>query len=135
MIKNRRTLLFLILSISFVLLICFSIGLKLKLFWSTPWIDSPSHFIGGLLSSLIVVFLISYSVKLLSTSRRKKIYLVLLGSLIIGVFWEIFELALSMTNVHDSGYYLDTISDLFFDCLGAFVGITYFFRRIIWINN
>ena len=85
------------------------------------------HFMGGLWLGLVFI-LIFWNQKLDS----KLILKILLGVLLIGVLWEIFEIVLNYFTVKDLFNALDTFSDLCFDLAGGAFAIFYFLKKTMF---
>jgi hypothetical protein len=101
------------------------LGSKFHLYVSIWYFDMLMHFLGGLFLGLALIWLLSY--KDLSLQLfLKLIFKILLGVLIIGVSWEIFEIIVNNTFAKDLFNTLDTISDIFFDLAGGTFAIFYF---------
>lgn len=115
-----------ILLFSLILALYNAIAMKLHLFWITPWLDSPSHVIGGFLAALM-------SSTFLSILNFKKIkpdspsYLFWM-TLVIGILWEIFEAKAHLTFPNEPGYWLDTISDIICDLGGGMIAYYYLIK-------
>jgi uncharacterized membrane protein YjdF len=89
-------------------------GLENHLFFYIWWYDIPLHMLAGLVVGLWGSAL---------AWRRgvlpyQTLILVLLAAFAIGAMWEIFELWAGITR-GDSGYWPDTLKDLFNDCTGG----------------
>lgn len=85
---------------------------------TTEWYDFPMHFMGGVWVALFTLWVLStqYGAKLLRflTIRNLIVFVFVFGAL-----WEVLELVLHFTNIHDIGYLWDTTHDLIMDVLGA----------------
>ncbi|HET8574981.1 MAG TPA: hypothetical protein VFM02_02285 [Candidatus Paceibacterota bacterium] len=118
-------------------------AMEVHLYWDFPWFDMPMHFLGGLWSGSIGLWF--FLLRLPEESRIEKtkqgprrvhqsgIFSVLatgiLSGLLIGVLWEVFELLLYLYQIMPVGganNILDTLGDLFFDTVGAFVAGIFF---------
>jgi hypothetical protein len=93
------------------------------------WFDMPMHFLGGFFIGLGLIWLLSYKDLNLELSF-KLILKIILGVLIIGVLWEVFEILVNNMLAQNPFNTLDTISDIFFDLTGGTFAILYFFKRI-----
>ncbi len=127
MISKRKFILILTLGFSSVLLVSFLFTTKLHLFWSTPWIDVPNHFLGGLILSLIGFLILGHHTRKISAQR--KITELLFFTLVIGGLWEVYEEVSGLTSLSDSVYWIDTIGDFVSDALGALAGYYYFLKE------
>ena len=98
-----------------------------KLYWyvSIWFFDMPMHFLGGLFLGLSIIWILSYKNLSLELSL-KLIFKILLGVLVIGVSWEIFEILFNNIIAQMPFNTLDTISDVFFDLAGGTFSIFYF---------
>src|SRR3989344_54844 len=93
------------------------------LHWTLWWYDVILHLISGGLIGIVVVFLWSDYYNASYNQKLKIISTTLILALVIGVFWEIFELYFDKTSLsHGISYKRDTASDLIADITGAFFG-------------
>lgn len=84
------------------------------------------HFLGGLLvalASLLVYITVRKEEKL---SHGKTTLIVLLGIIVIGTSWEVFEYFAGISPGND--FVIDTVTDAIMNLLGAGVGLLYFNR-------
>ena len=58
------------------------------------------------------------------------IFKILLGVLVVGVLWEIFEILVNSTIAQNPFDVLDTASDLFFDFGGGLCAILYLWKKL-----
>ena len=89
------------------------------------WLDMPMHFLGGLWLTLAVILFI-YPRKNVSDFVPR----VILVSLLVFIFWEIFQIIVKNEIGGDLFDLKDTLSDICFDLAGGFTAIFYFFKRI-----
>ena len=97
-----------------------------SIFW---WYDMPMHFLGGLFTSLLLIYiLLQYGKKVVLDFGATFIVIITL-SLIVGLLWEGYELyfAMLMGNKH---ILLDSISDICFDMAGAVQGMLIYKRQL-----
>ncbi len=132
---------------SFIILIILAIGnylgVKFNLYWFYRWYDIPMHILGGLWVSLFSVFLFNYLRRFFPIyfSRLNISYVVFFVILFITICWEIFEIFGGITFIKDTGYWLDTISDIFNAYIGGAVTYLFFIRKnkngieLIYENN
>jgi hypothetical protein len=106
--------------------------IAMKFYWylSIWWFDMPMHLLGGLWLGL--VFILFLKTKDLSFNNIIKI---ILGVLLVGVAWEMFEVIVNKATIQNPFNTLDTISDVCFDLAGAFISILYFAKRIMIKQN
>lgn len=91
------------------------LALQLYLYWYFPLLNRAIHFAGGLWAALILVWIIRFR------KQEPRFFQILLGAILIGVAWEIFEASIGMTR-EAPNYVLDTTLDLTMDTLGALIG-------------
>lgn len=94
---------------------------KLYLYWTYVGLDKVMHFLGGLATGFIILIVLQYAKK---TSHS--FLFAFLGSLIVGIAWEIVEYVLHIST-YASNFILDTSGDLLMDIMGGFV--SYF----VWV--
>ena len=123
---TKKPFLFLILILSLVLALYNAIAIKLHLYWITNWLDSPSHLLGGFVSILILSTALSFlNFKKIKPNSTPFLFL---GVLVVGILWEIFEVKYHITFPGLPGYWPDTLSDIFFDLLGATLAYYYLIK-------
>ena len=117
------------LAVSFVVLAIFNeIAVFIHWYSIIWWFDMPMHFLGGM-----AVFYLSAVLWLPArkfVSDRRFLFEGIITALLIGVLWEALELYLFLTYGDPNFILLDSISDLFFDLAGAFLG-AYFLAQIL----
>lgn len=91
-------------------------------YWKFLWLDSVMHFLGGFWLAMVFIFLISkFEIKL--PIFFNFIFGISFAAL-IGILWEFYEflcdIFLKKGQILQLGA-ADTISDLFFDILGAMI--------------
>jgi hypothetical protein len=84
------------------------------------------HFLAGIWVALFLFYLVSFKKKYF-----RNVFLIILGVLMVGIFWEIFEFVVNETIAQNPFNLLDTISDIFCDLAGASLASIYFLKRII----
>ena len=124
---KKKFLIRLIFLIFFIFLLNY---LAMKFYWySSIWyFDMPMHFLGGLFLGLSIIWILSYKNLSLELSL-KLIFKILLGVLVIGVSWEIFEILFNNIIAQMPFNTLDTISDIFFDLAGGTFAIFFFYLK------
>ena len=96
-------------------------------YWTVYEFDSLMHFLGGVWVSLTTLWLYFFS-DIFSPSRRRGVnFLIvsLLSIVVIGLFWEVFELLFGITTTSSPEYVYDTTLDLIMDTLGAICACMY----------
>jgi hypothetical protein len=112
-----------------LLFVITSIAVKLYWYYSIWYFDMITHFLGGFCVGLAVLWLLSYKTSSPELTF-KLIYKVVLGVLLIGISWEIFEILFNNIIAQNSFNLLDTLSDIFFDLSGGLYAILY-----LWIKQ
>lgn len=92
----------------------FSAGLYFYLQWLWWWYDIVLHLLGGVWVALVLMWLAMVS------RQVPRIVPVLLGVLVVGVLWELFEVVVGMPRA--ANYTFDTSLDILNDVLGSIVG-------------
>ena len=95
------------------------------LYWRFWWFDIVMHFLGGLWIVLLsyYIFYLSGYFKKFNLKGKTILILSFFVLFLVGVFWELFEYLVGA--VPETGYALDTCSDLAMNIVGG--GIIYFF--------
>ncbi len=123
---TRKSLLNTSLAFVFLTAILHFIALSFYLYWTLTWFDAIVHLCGGIGVGLFSLWLGTrggeYS---LFGFSFHTFFLVLGGSLLIGLLWEFFEWSFGLTFVTSANYGIDTLSDLAMDVLGGFVALSY----------
>lgn len=94
--------------------------------WIYWWYDVVLHFISGICVAMAFL-VVGMNYFGFSIDKKKKIILLSFGAvLLVGLLWEVFELKVGFTYLSDGMYYWrDTISDIFADVSGGFIGTLY----------
>lgn len=102
--------------------------IAVKLHWyDYVWcFDMLMHFLGGLWVGLALVWLFSGKGLRFSLGMMLKI---VLGVLIVGIGWELFELYFINYIAQNPFDALDAASDIFFDLLGGLCAMLYLWRN------
>ena len=102
------------------------ISMRFYLYWSFWWMDMIVHFFGGLTVSLATLWVFSHLYGFKNWNTLRLITVSLMGSIFIGVIWELFELHFGITSLSDGVRYVtDTASDISMDIVGGIVGFFY----------
>ena len=126
-----------VISLGLVLFGVHFISVFYSLYWKIRWVDIPMHFSGGVLVGLIFLWLVEMypqQFRLPSNFWARALLIVSFGAL-IGVVWEFAEFAYGLVAI-GNGFrpaqqgVFDTMGDLFFDIVGAFVVAT--FQKLIY---
>ena len=90
-------------------------ALEYSLYWHYVWLDTLSHFLGGVWAALAFVWL-------LSLKGYRPATLVVVGAvLVIGAAWELFEVVAGIPR--ETTFILDTTIDMCMDLFGGIVGV------------
>ncbi len=96
------------------------------LYWTFKWLDTVTHFIGGVWVGLAGIWLWYFSgyFKEMRMPDKKLLSVVLFSGILIGVFWEFFEYIVRYFagNGLPDNYIFDTSVDLFMDIAGSLAG-------------
>lgn len=124
--KSRKNILSLLASsIIFLCVVNFLAmkGLWYYLFW---YFDMPMHFLGGVVVLFLLIYVFYDKIK---TQTNLPVISLLIGVLVIGIGWEVFEYILLNLYAGQPFSLLDSLSDLFFDTAGGIFGILYINRK------
>jgi len=104
---------------------------RYSFYYLIPKLDMLMHLLGGILIGLIVlkVFFTGKRAKIAHDHKVSTALLVLIGVMIVGVGWEVFEYGVGLTPFYKVATQ-DTFSDLFFDAAGALVSVLWYFKKI-----
>ncbi len=119
--------------ISFLIVLIFGLNLlanKFYLYSGLWYFDILMHFAGGFWLGL--VFFWYFWQKERSISLLQKI---ILGVLVVGIGWEVFELVFVNYVALNDFNTLDTLSDICFDLAGGFLAILYCESKILNFNK
>ena len=111
MANMPRKLLFLQLLILVPLAALHFTGLALYLYWYFFWFDMVTHFMGGMWAGIFLLW------SRAQTGYPPNLLFVVGGALLIGIVWEIFEVAAGLPR--EANYVFDTSLDLLMDVLGS----------------
>ena len=100
------------------------IALTYSLYFLLPWLDVPMHFVGGVFSALVLIWFFFYSTYVgLSKSVSQILVVGILGALLVGSLWELFEFISGVPR--EGKYVIDTTIDLVMDVVGAALATTF----------
>lgn len=98
-------------------------GLDRMYFWTLWWYDIPMHILGGIWAGLFGAW------ALLFVDVRPSLRVFLVGALVVGAGWEVFEYVFHMGGNPHMSYPIDTLKDLIDDALGGLIG--YFIAKLV----
>ncbi|MBI2046326.1 MAG: hypothetical protein HYT28_02835 [Parcubacteria group bacterium] len=126
--------------LSFFIIFIFAlntVALALGWYFTFFWFDMLMHTLGGVwvgFAALWFLGVIDTDKKATQFNIKRTILAVLLATACVGLLWELFEYIVDIVT-HASSYgFIDGLSDLFFDLLGASFAVTMyllFFRRSV----
>ena len=100
------------------------VAMKLYWYYAIWYFDMPMHFLGGVWAAMVLLWLLPSK-----NLTPKLVFQVVLGVILIGTAWEVFEFMLDKSIVHNSFNLLDTLSDFCFDLAGALAYLVFNFRK------
>lgn len=124
---DRKKLLIRLVFLIFFIFLVNLIASEFYWYYSIWYFDMIMHFLGGLWLGLAIFWL--FSIKELSL---KLILKIVLGVLLISIFWEIFEILVNNIIAQNPFSALDTVSDICFDLAGGILAVIYFLKRIMF---
>ena len=99
-------------------------ALHFFLYWQYPWLDIPVHILGGIVVAFAFLLVPSFYPEI--AQRYMTLPWILVGVLIIGLSWELFEIMLGIPLI-EKNFEADMVLDLCMDLFGG--GIGYFLGR------
>ncbi len=118
---TRQNLLYILLSLIVGVATLHTAASVFSLYWRLAWFDMLPHFFGGAFVALGLFWLSFFSGYRGARHLPDSVSvftLIFVGTLIVGVGWEVFEYLLGHIWSPE-GYWLDTVTDLCVDMLGA----------------
>lgn len=122
---NKKKLLVRITSLILFILVLHLLAFQFYWYYSVWWFDMPMHILGGFWLGLVFIWFLKP--KDLSFNTVAKI---ILWALVVGLFWEIFEIFAFNFITGTPFNALDTLSDICFDLVGSGISIFYFIKKI-----
>ena len=117
--------------ILFILIVNFAAN-KFYWYYSIWYFDMIMHTFGGLWVGLLGLYLFpseSFRFSLESKALTGAVFKILLFVLIVGIGWELFEIAVNDVIAKNPFDYIDSASDVFFDLFGGLCGILYVWKQ------
>src|SRR3989344_4920498 len=99
-----RRLLYAQLVVVAILALLHILGLEFHLYWRFLWLDLVAHTLGGIWIGLFFFWVYTLS------GRSVRVDSIIVGALLLGVGWEIFEVAAGLPR--EANYAFDTSLDL-----------------------
>ena len=127
---QKRLLAISLITILFILVFHY-LALSYSWYWTFRWLDIPVHIIGGFWVSLTALW-ISLKIRHIDGIygyKRKALLVMLASVLIVAIFWEIFELIIKETSLYNTGYWRDSLSDVFNSFVGGMMAFLYFIKN------
>lgn len=128
---SRRRLLSTLAVLVCVIAVMHIIATLFFLYWTLWWYDVILHFLGGIFSGLLVLWLRFFSGYFGSPSippEGRVLCFAVVTTLCIGVGWEVFERLLGHTWSIE-GYWLDTSLDVILGLFGGTIAFLFFRSR------
>ena len=119
-IYRMSILVILFLSTISTLAIIHFVALEFYLYWMYFWFDMLMHFLGGISVAFGVSTLPFFNINIPQRFNNLGTYILVV--LIVGILWEVFELANGISIVGDDNFVLDTFTDLLFGIIGGTFG-------------
>jgi len=125
--RNRLKMLFLVFLLATAVALLDYLGQIFRLYWALWWFDLVMHFLGGLVVGLFLAWLYVFVLKKKPDGRL--IWASVVGVIIIGSLWEIYEVFIGINVTHEP-YVWDTTIDIILDITGAIIGSKYIKNQI-----
>ncbi len=104
---------------------------KFYLYWTVRWLDNVTHFLGGLSVGFLIIWFISLFKKT-SWTQKEIIIWTVVGVMLVGFSWEVFEYVLNIAGPSaGETYTLDTTMDLLSDFIGSLVAGYWIIKNIL----
>ena len=104
---------------------------EVHLYFLLWWFDIPMHMLGGFwvaLTSMVIYYHLGW-VHRHDRSPSFVVTAMLATTLIIGIFWEVFEFSVEhLVKLNDNGVF-DTLKDLLDDMIGAVIASVIFIKK------
>ena len=115
--------------LAFLILFIFAVNFfanKFYWYYSVRYLDMIMHFLGGFWVGLVFLWLFY-----LENLSVRLVFKIILGVLLIGILWEVFEILVNNSIAQNPFNVLDTLSDLLFDLFGGLCAILYLCIRLL----
>ncbi|KKU68734.1 MAG: hypothetical protein UX89_C0002G0059 [Parcubacteria group bacterium GW2011_GWA2_47_16] len=95
------------------------------------WFDIPLHFLGGFCAGLISLYFYSHFRRgnVIGRIVPGVLLAAILGTIVVGLGWEVFEYSAGITFNTVGNHALDTVKDLVMDILGGYAAYLYFIAQ------
>lgn len=105
------------------------VAMKLYLFSTIFWFDMVMHFAGGFFISMFVLWCMTWF------QNEDYSYMTLLlyglvGTVVVGICWELYELYFGITFIDSADYWSDTGMDIVMDTFGGMVAVLYSYNKL-----
>jgi hypothetical protein len=121
---DRKKFLIKIVILMFLIFIADRVGTMFYWYYTIWWFDMLMHFLGGVWVGLFFLYVFYNKNKFL-----EQFLIILSCVLLIGVFYELFEVYVHNYIARDPFNILDTTSDIFFDLAGGVFALLYFLKK------
>jgi len=125
----RKKILYSAFALVILVYILHVVALKFYFYWQLPWFDSPMHFLGGIFTGLIVLYvymLTKGQENILEIKENTLMNLILITIAIVGIVWEVWEYSFGLSFTRGNDFF-GTIEDLYVGVIGALA--LYFFAK------
>ena len=97
-------------------------------YWTLWWFDILMHGLGGVAIGTLVLWVWIFWFRIFISRRVSRVVVIILGTLCIGIMWEMFEYIIG-SPLHQpfDSYVLDTVLDIAMDLAGgllAYIGFS-----------
>lgn len=105
------------------------LGIYLALYHILWWYDMPMHFLGGLFTGLLVLYIVLKQKSIVYLPNLKIILISLYFILAIGFAWELYEFFVKTIVMGQKFIFMDSLSDIFFDLAGGIEAMFIYLRH------
>ena len=107
-----------------------SLAITFFLYWYYWWFDIPLHFLGGFCVGLLSLWIARQNFRRdFPVSSLQVLLVALMGAIVIGSAWELFEYIAGFTFDSMGNYKLDVIKDLTMDAFGGYIAHLFFLLK------
>ena len=127
----NRKLLWPVFWLILVVAILNKIGGIFYLYWLTWWFDVVMHFLGGAWLASVTFWLLPLipAYQDSQIGKREVGVAVIFVTLIVGLLWEAFELWFGISLLSAPDFWLDSVTDLILDLIGAMMVFWYVYLK------
>ncbi|MDD5050372.1 MAG: hypothetical protein PHV93_01340 [Candidatus Pacebacteria bacterium] len=123
---KRNSLLYTSLGLFLLTALLHIFAIAFSVYWTLVWFDSVVHGFGGMALGFFALWLGTPSRETyVSPFSFQMFFLVLGGTLCVGLLWEFFEYSAGITSLLSRNYVPDTLGDLAMDVVGGLAALVY----------